>query len=71
MKIIPILKIQGKTEHVGKRGGKQDDLLLNVKLKNLQGRLEQALRDKRFGEADALNRQIAGIKKTLGGGGNG
>ncbi len=70
--LIPsVLKIQGKTEHVGKRGGKQDDLLLNVKLKNLQGRLEQALRDKRFGEADALNRQIAGIKKTLGGGGNG
>lgn len=70
--LIPsVLKIQGKTEHVGKRGGKQDDLLLNVKLKNLQVRLEQALRDKRFGEADALNRQIAGIKKTLGGGGNG
>ncbi len=70
--LIPsVLKIQGKTEHIGKRGGKQDDLLLNVKLKNLQGRLEQALRDKRFGEADALNRQIAGIKKTLGGGGNG
>ena len=69
--IHSVLKIQGKTEHVGKRGGKQDDLLLNVKLKNLQGRLEQALRDKRFGEADALNRQIAGIKKTLGGGGNG
>ena len=65
--LIPsVLKIQGKTEHIGKRGGKQD-----VKQKNLQGRLEQALRDKRFGEADALNRQIAGIKKTLGGGGNG
>lgn len=69
--LIPsILRIQGKTEHVGKRGGKSDDLLLNVKLKELQKKLEEALRDKRFGEADAINRQINSIKK-LGGGHNG
>lgn len=66
--LIPsILRIQGKTEHIGKTGEKNDELMLNVKLKELQKQLEEAIRDKRFGEADVLNRRITSLKKQKGG----
>ena len=69
--LIPsILRIQGKTEHVGKSGNNTDTLGLHRRLKELQEELEEALREKRFGEADRLYRQINGIKKSLHGGGS-
>ena len=72
--LVPSIKrIQGKDiKHVGKSGGSRDELGLHRKLKNLQERLETALREKRFNEAGALNRQINEISKKLyGGNGNG
>ena len=64
--LIPsILRIQGKVEHVGKVGNNTDALGLHRRLKTLQEQLEKALREKQFGEADRLNRQINSIKKTL------
>ncbi len=70
--LIPsILRIHGKTEHIGKVGKNMDELGLHRQLKNLQEQLENALRVKNFKEADRLNRQINAIKKTLHGGGNG
>lgn len=70
--LIPsILRIHGKTEHIGKVGKNLDELGLHRRLKSLQEQLEDALRVKNFREADRLNRQINAIKKTLHGGGNG
>ena len=71
--LIPsILRLQGKVEHVGKVGKNSDALGLHRRLTNLQEQLEDALREKRFGEADRLNRQIDSIKKKMqGGSGNG
>lgn len=71
-KLIPVIRgIQGKTEHVGKVGKNADNFGLRIQLKNLQEKLEDALREKNFREADRLNRQINAIKKSLHGGGNG
>ena len=64
-----ILRIQGKVEHVGKVGENTDALGLHRRLTDLQEKLEDALREKRFGEADRLNRQIDAIKKKMHGGG--
>ena len=64
-----IMRIQGKVEHVGKVGSNTDDLGLHRRLKGLQEQLEEALREKNYAQADKLNRQINGIKKTLHGGG--
>lgn len=66
-----IMRIQGKLEHVGRVESNTDAHGLHRRLKGLQEELEEALREKRFGEADRLNRQINGIKKSLHGGGNG
>ena len=66
-----VMRIQGKVEHVGKVGSNTDALGLHRRLKGLQEELEEAIRTKRFGEVDRLNRQINSIKKTLHGGGNG
>lgn len=64
--LIPsILRIQGKVEHVGKVGNNSDALGLHRRLNSLQEQLEKVLREKRFGEAEALNRQINSIKKKL------
>ena len=69
--LIPsILRIQGKTEHVGKVGKNNDELGLHRRLKTLREQLEEALREKKYGEADRLNKQINSIKKTLHGGGS-
>ena len=71
--LIPSIKqIQGKVMHVGKAGQNSDKLGLHRQLKDLQEKLEEALREKNFREAGSLNRQINSIKKAmLGGGGNG
>lgn len=70
--LIPsILRMQGKSEHVGKAEKNTDALGLHRQLKALQEQLEDALRCKRFGEAGRLNRKIDSIKKILFGGGNG
>lgn len=66
-----ILRIHGKAEHIGKVGNNNDELGLHRRLKTLQEQLEEAIRERRYGEADRLNRQINSIKKTLHGGGNG
>lgn len=69
--LVPsILRIQGKVEHVGKVGKNTDALGLHRRLKTLQEQLEEALREKKYGEADRLNKQINSIKKTLHGGGS-
>ena len=66
-----ILRIHGRAEHIGKAGNNNDELGLHRRLKTLQEQLEEAIRERRYGEADRLNRQINSIKKTLHGGGNG
>ena len=64
--LIPsIMRIQGKVEHVGKVGNNTDALGLHRRLNALQEQLEKVLREKRFSEAEALNRQINSIKKKL------
>lgn len=64
-----IRRIQGKVNHVGKTAVNNDELGLHRRLKSLQEQLEQALKERRYGEAGRLNRQIAEINKTLYGGG--
>lgn len=70
--LIPtLLRIQGKAEHVGKKGNNNDEFGLHRQLNSLQEQLENALREKKFTEADRLNKKINSIKKTMHGGGNG
>ena len=70
--LIPtLLRIQGKAEHVGKKGNNNDEFGLHRQLNSLQEQLENALREKKFTEADRLNKKINSIKKTMRGGGNG
>lgn len=64
-----IQRIQGKTNHVGKVTKNNDEFGLHRKLKNLQEQLEQALKERRYSEANRINRQIYEINKTLYGGG--
>lgn len=64
-----IQRIQGKTNHVGKATKNNDEFGLYRKLKDLQEQLEQALKERRYGEANRLNRQIYEINKTLYSGG--
>ena len=64
-----IQRIQGKTNHVGKAAKNHDDFGLHRRLKNLQEQLEIALKERRYSEANRLNRQINEITKTLYGGG--
>lgn len=67
--LIPsIRRIQGKVNHVGKVETNNDELGLHRRLKSLQSRLEEALREKRFEEAGRLNKQISEITKKLYGG---
>ncbi|MDE6356436.1 MAG: hypothetical protein K2L67_04245 [Clostridia bacterium] len=68
-RLLPVInRIHGKTEHVGKVGSNNDELGLHHRLKALQGQLEKALREKRFNDADELNRRIYEISKKLYGG---
>ena len=70
-RLLPVIsRIHGKTEHVGKVGANNDDLGLHRRLKTLQSQLEKALKEKRFKDADALNKDIYEISKALYGGGN-
>ena len=68
--LMPVIKrIQGKTNHVGNAAENTDELGLHRKLKTLQEELEQALKERRYGDANRLNREIYKINKTLYGGG--
>lgn len=68
-RLLPVIsRIHGKTEHVGKVGSNNDELGLHHRLKALQEQLERALREKRFKDADDLNRRIYEISKALYGG---
>lgn len=64
-----IQRIQGKTNHVGKAANNHDDFGLHRRLKTLQEQLEKAIKERRYSEANRLNRQIYEINKTLYGGG--
>ena len=67
--LLPVIqRIQGKTNHVGKAAENTDELGLYRKLKDLQEQLEQALKERRYGDANRLNRQIYQINKALYGG---
>lgn len=67
--LIPsIRRIQGKTDHVGKRENNSDQYGLYRQLSALQEELEAALRDRQYERAGRLNKQIDGIKKKLKGG---
>ena len=55
----------------GKKGNNNDEFGLHRQLNSLQEQLENALREKKFTEADRLNKKINSIKKTMHGGGNG
>ncbi len=63
-----IRRIQGKVTHVGKTGENNDEFGLHRKLKILQEELEKALREKRYLDADRLNKQIKEINVKLYGG---
>lgn len=68
--LLPIIKrIQGKTNHVGKAAENMDELGLHRKLQDLQEQLEKALKERRYGDANRLNREIYKINKALYGGG--
>lgn len=60
-----IRRIHGKVTHVGAVGKNNDELGLYRRLNELKDRLEKALREKRYGEASRLNRQINDITKAL------
>lgn len=63
-----IRSIQGKDTHIGTAALNNDEYGLLRKLKSLQERLEAALKDRRYAEANLLNRQIKDINKKLYGG---
>lgn len=60
-----IRRIQGKVTHVGSASQNNDEYGLYRALKSLQEQLEIALKEKRYGEAGRLNRQINEINKKL------
>lgn len=64
-----IRRIQGRVTHVGKGGGNNDEHGLHRILNGLQEKLETALREKRFKDADVLNKRIDEVKKQINGGG--
>ena len=63
-----IRRIHGKVEHVGKVENNNDEFGLHRRLKGLQEQLETALREKRFSEADILNKRIKEITSEIYGG---
>lgn len=70
--LLPSIKrMQGRVEHIGKVGSNSDVLGLHRQLAALQEKLEDALREKRYGEANKINRKINEIKRVMHGGGNG
>lgn len=69
--LMPVIqRIQGKVDHVGKATSNHDDFGLHRRLKTLQEQLEQAIKERRYAEANRLNKQIKEITKTLYGGGS-
>ena len=68
--LMPVIhRIQGKTNHVGATAKNNDVYGLHRRLKSLQEQLEQAIKDRRYAEANRLNNQIKEITQTLYGGG--
>ncbi len=69
--LLPVIRsIQGKDTHVGAAALNNDEYGLLRKLKSLQERLETAIKERRYTEANLLNKQIKDINKKLYGGGN-
>lgn len=67
--LIPnILKIQGDINHVGKVGKNYSSHDLSREINDLQQKLERAVREKNYGEADKLNKRIMSLNKQLNGG---
>lgn len=64
-----IQRLQGKVRHVGKAAENNDEFGLHRRLKSLQEQLEKALKERRYSDANRLNRQINEINKTIYGGG--
>lgn len=60
-----IVRIHGKSCHVGKVGSNKDEFGLHRKLSKLREQLELALSEKRYDDAERLNRRIRDISKTL------
>lgn len=68
--LLPTIeRIHGRDYHVGKPANNNDELGLHRKLKNLQEQLETALKERRYADANLLNRQINAISKSIYGGG--
>lgn len=64
--IIPsLIKMHGKACHVGKVGENKDDLGLHRRLNYLKEQLESAMREKRYLDANVLNRRINEISKKI------
>ena len=70
--LIDIKRIQGEVSHVGKVGTNKDEFGLHRRLTALQEELEVAIREKRYSDADRLNKRIKQITNALfnAGGGN-
>lgn len=69
--LVPhIMKIQGDINHVGKVGKNYTSHDLTREINDLQQKLERAVRDKNYGEADKLNKRIMSLNKRLNGGEN-
>lgn len=67
--LLPTIRsIQGKDTHVGTAALNNDEYGLLRKLKSLQERLETAVKERRYTEANLLNKQIKDINKKLYGG---
>ncbi len=67
--LVPhIMKIQGDINHVGKVGKNYTSHELTREINDLQQKLERAVREKNYGEADKLNKRIIGLNKRLNGG---
>ncbi len=65
-----IRSIQGKDTHVGTAALNNDEYGLLRKLKSLQERLETAVKERRYTQANLLNKQIKEINQKLYGGNN-
>lgn len=63
-----IARIQGKTEHTGKKGGvntTEHDLV--IRLASLQRQMERAIANGNYAEAGRINETMSALKKRYGG----
>jgi protein arginine kinase activator len=64
-----IARIQGKVTHVGRAGGDySSEHDLRIKLRQMQDKMENALRSGNYAEAGKINSQMNIIRKKLSGG---